>query len=332
MRWNKQWLGVMGLSILLGVGAVPDATSRQNDGLPAIEVLEPGETGRRIDEEGVFGNYFPALADHSGPHPAVLMLGGSEGGLGRGAHVMAVDLQRNGFSVFHLSYFGAPEQPGALERIPLEVFDKGLDWLKDRPGIDSQNIAVVGASKGAEAALLVATRRDDLRAVVAGMPSSVVWNGINWANGGASFLTSWTAEGEDLPTMPYSFWNPSEGIISVYRSVEDPAMAEQARKAAIPIEKANAEVMLICGDAETMWPACPMARMVAARSAERDGPSVTVLAYEDAGHFVFGPPVPSDHPFYPRLDAFGGTVEGNAAARADSWPRVVGFLQDAMAP
>lgn len=69
---------------------------------------------------------------------------------------------------------------------------------------------------------------------------------------------------------------------------------------------------------------------MASRSTERDGPPIKILAYEEAGHFVFGPPVSSSSPFYPRLGAFGGTVEGNAAARDDSWPKVIGFLKDAM--
>lgn len=81
-----------------------------------------------------------------------------------------------------------------------------------------------------------------------------------------------------------------------------------------------------------MWPACPMARQVAARSAARGGPPVSILAYANAGHLVFGPPVAPDDPFHRRLDALGGTVAGNAAARADSWPRVVRFLKAALGP
>ncbi|MFM7377128.1 MAG: acyl-CoA thioester hydrolase/BAAT C-terminal domain-containing protein [Erythrobacter sp.] len=98
---------------------------------------------------------------------------------------MALALQQEGFSVFHLAYFGAPGQTDTLERIPLELFDKGLDWLKARPEVVTGRVAVMGASKGAEAALLIASRRHDVAAVVAGMPTSVAWNGVNWANGGA---------------------------------------------------------------------------------------------------------------------------------------------------
>lgn len=154
---------------------------------------------------------------------------------------MALALQPEGFSVLQMAYFGAPGQPVALERIPLELFDKGLDWLKAQPDVDQRKIAALGASKGAEAALLVATRRPDLRAVVAGMPTSVVWKGINWASDGQSPYSSWTVADQEIPTMPYSLWNPAEGIISVYRSVEDPSLSEQADNAAIPIEQAQGD-------------------------------------------------------------------------------------------
>lgn len=329
MRWKNGAMLAAAMAALLGGAAVFRLLAPERYGLPAIEVLDPGTSGRRIDAAGLFGNYFPASGER--PHPAILLLGGSEGGLGGGAQHMALALQKQGFTVFHLAYFGAPGQSDALERIPLELFDRAIDWLKAQPGVDPERLAVVGASKGAEAALLLASRRPDLRAAVAGMPTSVAWNGVNWASGGQSPHSSWTVGGKDVPTMPFTEWNQSEGIISVYRSVEDPERGALLARAAIPIERSSAIIMLVCGEAETMWPACPMSRMVAARSRRRGGPPVTLLAYEDAGHLLFGPPIAPDHPFYQRLGSFGGSIAGNAEARADSWPKVLAFLKDALA-
>lgn len=330
MRWkNGLAIGAL-IAALIGGAALFRLAAPENYGLPEIEVLDPGATGVRVEEAGLFGNYFPAEGD--GPHAGVLLLGGSEGGLGRGAHHMALALQAEGFSVLQLAYFGAPGTRDSLERIPLEVFDRGLDWLGAQPGVDPQRLALLGASKGAEAVLLVATRRPDVRAAVAGMPTSVVWNGINWAEGGQSESSSWTANGAELPTMPFSSWSQAEGTISVYRSVEDPAQSAAAERAAIPIERARAATMLVCGEAETMWPACPMSRTLQARASARGGPPVQVLAYANAGHLVFGPPIPPDNAFYPRLAMLGGSVEGNANARTESWPLVLAFLRENTAP
>jgi dienelactone hydrolase len=326
MRW-KNGLAITAVVVaLMGSAALFRLAAPENYGLPQIEVRDPGPTGVRVDEPGLFGNYLPA--DGEGPHPAVLLLGGSEGGLGIGSLSTALALQQEGFSVFQLAYFGAPGTPDTLERIALEQFDRGLDWLARQPGVAPDRLALVGASKGAEAVLLIATRRPDVRAVVAGMPSSVAWPGLNWAEGGQSRHSSWTIAGQELPTMPFSAWNQAEGVISVYRSIEDSTLSHEAMSAAIRIEQARAATLMVCGEAETMWPACPMARAVQARARERGGPAVSVLAYQDAGHLVFGPPLRQDNLFYERLAMLGGTVEGNAAARADSWPRVVAFLKN----
>lgn len=330
MRSARSVLPVIGIATLLAGAALFQQTAPDRYGLPEIEVLEPGPTGQRIDQDVLFGNFYPAAgnagARQDSPRPAVLLLGGSEGGLGGSAKQMALSLQEEGFTVLHLAYFGAPEQPDSLERIPLELFDRALEWLKVQPGVDPERLAIVGASKGAEAALLVASRRSDLSTVVAGMPTSVAWNGINWASNGQSPYSSWTVSGEEVPTMPFSDWNAPDGIISVYRTIQDPAQHASADRAAIPIERASAGIMLVCGEAESMWPACPMSRMIAERSAERSGPPITILPYQDAGHFVFGPPMATGDAFYDRLDTFGGSVEGNAIARADSWPKVLAFL------
>lgn len=327
MKWKNAVVVSAALAALLGGAALFRGLAPERYGLPEIEVIDPGPAGQQIAREGVFGNYYPAPGP--GPHPAVLLLGGSEGGLGRATHHTALALRKEGFAVFQLAYFGAPGQPDALEAVPLELFDRGLDWLKAQPGIDPSRLAVMGASKGAEAALLVASRRPDVAAVVAGTPSSVVWNGVDWASGGQSKRASWSAGGRELATMPFGDWDQADGIISVYRPVEDPARQAEVARAAIPIERTRARVLLVCGEAETMWPACPMSRQVAARAAARSGPPVTVLAYKDAGHFVFGPPIPRGNPFYPRLGEYGGSADGNAAARADSWPKVIAFLKEA---
>ena len=58
--------------------------------IPAVEVVEPGATGRRIGEDGLLANYYPGRGQ--GRRPAILMLGRSEGGLTEGARRNALTL------------------------------------------------------------------------------------------------------------------------------------------------------------------------------------------------------------------------------------------------
>ncbi len=283
--------------------------------IPDLVLAAPGETGKRIDEAGVFANYFPAQAPRG---PGVLLLGGSEGGIGNDVTRRAIDLQSKGFSVLSPSYFRAPGQPSSLERIALETFDRALTWLGQQPEVDPMRMAVVGHSKGAEAALLVGLRHAELQAVVAGAPSSVVWDGIDWSNP-INPDSSWTSGGKPLSSLPYGLFRPWRRVGRVYE--DGLKKLHRHRDAEIPIERAAAPVLLVCGEADTLWPACPMARRLRSRAA-----NVTVLAYERAGHSAFGPRLRDGHPDLSDRWS-GGTAAANNQARAQSWPLVIDFLR-----
>ncbi len=284
--------------------------------IPPVEMVDPAPVGRRVNDAGVLGNYYPAPG---GAHPGVLLLGGSEGALGTSTTRIAKALRAEGFSVLHVAYFRAPGQSPRLALIPLETFDRALAWLSKQPGVDPSRLAVVGGSKGAEAALLVATRHPELRAVVAGMPSSVVWPGVDW-EAGIVTDSSWSSGGRPLPALPYGGPSFSGGRRGIYdRGL---ATLPEHPAARIPIETSPAAVLLVCGEADSLWPSCPMARQLKSSAPAR----VSILAYADAGHAVFGPPMATNDPRYARMAGFGGSNEGNAAARRDGWPKVLAFL------
>jgi uncharacterized protein len=322
-RKTKVGLGIFALLLAVGLGLW-----LWKPWMPAIQLVDPGPSGQRVVEAGLLGNYHPAAG--AGARPGILLLGGSEGGLGPGGAAQARALQAAGYSVLHLSYFRGPGQSRVLGNTPLETFDRALAWLARQPGVDASRLAVVGSSKGAEAALLIATRRPQLKAVVAGMPSSVVWPGVDWEYGfGSGDGSSWSAGGRPLAYLPYGDFNYRTGIRSRY----DSGLAQLARHpgAVIPIERARTPVLLICGEADALWPSCPMSRQVAARASKLGGPQVKVLAYRDAGHAVFGTPVAKDDPRRGRLGSMGGSPNGNAAARDDAWPKVIAFLKQSTA-
>jgi hypothetical protein len=303
------------LRVLLGAAALIAAAPAlsQHFQPPPVVAVDPGPGGRRVTDDGLIANYYPAAKPGAG---AILLLGGSEGGIGAGLDRQARDFAAHGFAVMELGYFGLPGLPLHLDRVPLEYFDRALGWLARQPGIDRDRLAVIGASKGAEAALLVASRHPELGAVVVGMPSAVAWPGLDFSGGPVG--SSWSVGGKPLPDLAYG--EGARSIFDAYRSgLETLAQHPEAR---IPVERITAPILLVCGRDDSLWPSCPMAELV-----KQTAPRATVLAYDHAGHALFGPPLAAGNPALPSLASLGGTPQGNNAARADGWPRVLAFLQ-----
>jgi dienelactone hydrolase len=122
--------------------------------------------------------------------------------------MLASLLASRGYPTLDLAYFGAPDLPSRLERIPIEYFEKALRWLAARPEVDPQRVFVLGRSRGAELALLLGTMFPSLvYGVAAYSPSSVV----NPAPDGTT--AAWTYEGRAVPPfgpMSSGMRNPPE--------------------------------------------------------------------------------------------------------------------------
>jgi uncharacterized protein len=291
---------------------------------PPIELVEPGPGGTAIRQPGLVGNFY--VGDGDRRHPAILLLGGSEGGLGAAVDGQARLLSREGFAVLALAYYRLPGQPERFQQIPLETFAAALDWLKAQSAVDPKHLAIMGTSKGAEGALLVASRRPDLSATVASVPSQVAWQGFDWSFAPVK-TSSWGEDGKPVPYLPITTvgWNGDIYGLSLADAAKHP-------EAAIPVERIAGPVLLLCGEEDRLWPSCPMARALKARREKTSSLLQTVLlAYRDAGHFGVGPPLPAGQEVPAIITMFGGTKEGNLAARADGWPRTIAFLKQALA-
>jgi hypothetical protein len=78
-------------------------------------------------------------------------------------------LARTGAAAMSIRWFGGPGQPPGICEVPLQTFTAALDELARFSG----HLVVIGLSKGAEAALLVASRDRRVGAVAGLSPSSV---------------------------------------------------------------------------------------------------------------------------------------------------------------
>lgn len=248
-----------------------------------------------ITRDGLLGRFTAVPDQASGP--AVLLLGGSEGGLGGG--LVSAVLASHGYPTLELAYFRAPGLPQQLVEIPLEYFRTALEWLGRQPGVDPGRIVILGRSRGAEAALLVgATYPESAAGVIAYAPSSVVIRSPNGRD------APWTLKGKPVPfTAEYGTPTPSN------------------RAAIIPVEKIRGPVLLVAGVQDLLWPSWSYAEAILERRAKSGAATVQLTGY-NAGHAITAvmPNLP--------VGSIGGTRAGDAALRARAWPRVLRLLEE----
>ena len=238
----------------------------------------------------------------SGRRPAVLMIGGSEGGYA--ALPGAAALADAGFPALSMAYFGEPGLPRTLSRIPLEYFAKALRWLARQPGVDPSRIAVLGASRGSEAAQLLGVHYPSLvHAVIALTPADAAHPSYPSGTGPA-----WTLHGRALPYTPELGPAPSDVPAAVF-----------------PDQLIHDPVFLDCGGEDQVGTSCPNAMAIMSRlNAHHDPWWHHLYDYPAAGHLVnaFVPYWPSAG--IPDEDP---DVAADEAARIAQWPHLLSFLQ-----
>jgi dienelactone hydrolase len=315
-------------------------TAERDDGTPPIfhsitRVFHgPAVVSRDVKVNGLVGRMFEP--EEPGPHRAVLVVGGSNGGLGW-SQEMAALLASRGYAALALAYFAAEGLPPTLDRIPLEYFGTALEWMSAQPGVAAKHLAVMGVSRGGELALLLGAKFSRIRAVVAYVPSGIVWPAYPPSGHGA-----WTLNGKEIPyadTLSYDPWRRSSAGIKPSKfdcylvPLED---ADYAASTSIPVERINGPVLMISGVDDQLWPSTELAEFAVRRFRQKGFPyRVEHLKYADAGHSIGWPNGPttmlkSKHPVSGEEMDMGGTPEGTARARQDSWPRTLAFLQHAL--
>jgi dienelactone hydrolase len=261
----------------------------------------------------------------AGASTGVLVLAGSSGRIDSNRARL---LARHGALALALRWFGGPGQPPGICEIPLETFTIAVDWLRQR---GCHHIGVVGLSKGAEAALLVAIRDPRVDAVVAISPSAVVWANVGPGLDGVTYpyRSSWRWDGQPLPFVPYDErWEPPAGEQPTpYRSLYEAslrAFPTAVSAAAIPIEEARANILLVAGGDDALWPSLDFAETLAARRRAAVRP-MEVATHPAAGH---RPIFPGEAPSTPSSrTAYGGSPEADVELGRAAWPGVLTCLR-----
>jgi dienelactone hydrolase len=285
---------------------------------------------REAHLSGVF--YRPASIE---PTPAVIVLGGSSGGLAWSSQVAAL-LARRGFAALALAYFDFDELPSQFVEIPLEYFVGGFEWLLEQPGVRPDALGVVGISRGAELALTLGSRLPYVRSVVAYCPSSVIWNGLYRDR--PADRPAWTANGRSIP-----FFSLMTSALSAVRDRvfrESPVSLTPLFDAAldgqlpadvfIPVEQTNGPILLVSGDDDRLWPASFMGRQIMNRLAAHEHPFRSRhMHYPNAGHLMRPPGTPTS--ILGGKFALGGKPPDQASANRAAWLETVAFLRESLA-
>lgn len=273
--------------------------------------------------------------------PVVVILHGADGNDEAGTRFGPI-LARLGYAAVGLPYYSPnwgdygppakfPDLPGSFIDIRVDQLAELREALRSMAGVDVERFGLFGASKGAEFALIAASRYSWIDAVVAYAPTDVVWEGWGLETVEAEGTrSSFSFGGEPLAFMPYRGFvegllaGPEADLRAIHANgrIDHPDREAAAR---IPVEAYAGPLMLIAGGRDAQWDAAAAAEAIVA-TRQAAGLRTEALIYPEAGHDLVGDGGAREVP------RAGGTPQANAAARQDAWPKVVAFLQEALNP
>ena len=275
--------------------------------------------------------------------PAVIVLPGSDGGI---PELIAEQIATRGYTTLALGYFGLEGLPPLLENIPLEYFKKPIEWMRKQ--CKKKSLVILGYSRGAELALLLATIYPDLIDGLIGVsPSSLVVGGFPHPN-----IPAWLLNNQ--PVAPYL-----QGIMNSNDDLEESRELELACKAVIAfhentesdpydvvdlfdlrnesdeeaaseiaVEKMKCPLLLLSGEEDKIWPSYKYGKWILERLDEQNSTIKRQhICFPKAGHGLLAPYKGSIyHPIGKFWCRLGGTPEGNALASKKSWEAIFQFL------
>lgn len=269
-----------------------------------------------IVEEGLV-NGFHFIPEEVTTEGVIVTFGGSEGSSN---YDLARTLAEEGYEVYSLFFFGVGDLPDELIEVPLELFEEFLAYHSEN-SLTEGPITVLGASKGAELALNLASRYNEIDHVVLYTPAAYSFFSLDQANSNQS---SWTYEGQSVPYLSSTdgnWWETVKMIggfifyypvryTPVYDAVIDGTTEADLEEARIKVENFEGESLIFAGGNDLMWPAHTMSDVIDEHTDQSE-----IHLYPEAGHLFtmdryMGTPG--------ALIAFGGNEEANNEANERS--------------
>ncbi|WP_436908134.1 acyl-CoA thioester hydrolase/BAAT C-terminal domain-containing protein [Halosimplex marinum] len=288
-----------------------------------LQLHDPDIAVETIETDELVGILYEPAGE--GPHPGVLALHGSGGNpISRRPALLAT----RGYATLSVKYFGEGEPiPDRHDSVPLEYFERAQSWLRAREGVRDAPVGVLGASRGGELALLLGARFDWVGAVV-----SYVGSGVGWEGGSEDPPNpAWTHGGDPVPylTLEGEAEYTDEGYYHIRPAFErglEAASESEIEKATFAVEETDAPVLAISGGDDQLWPARLSERAADRLRAADFDHAFEHRSYENAGHLVTAPYIPTAGRRVVNSQLTGGSPPAYARANADSWPAVLEYL------
>lgn len=297
----------------------------------ADSILFDGVRPKLLNQNGFQASYFvkPELESKK----AIVLIGGGQWG-----DYWAQEFAHNGMVGLSLTYVGREGLPRLPEAIDLAYFEKAMTWLADQKEVNKDKIVLMGASRNAELALVIAATFPDLvSGVIAYSPSSVSWSNTVLPYNSDEIKPSWTYKGNDIPYVPMEkiTGNETDKIEMVEYWNKGLANDEFVNHATIRTEKINGPILLFSGVDDKVWPSSVMADSIEENLKENNFKfSIQNIKYENAGHLISGKPdeISSDRTAIMNIKGkdyeyeFGGTDEGDFKAKKDAKIKLMEYL------
>jgi pimeloyl-ACP methyl ester carboxylesterase len=198
--------------------------------------------------------------------PLLVGLGGGEGGNAWASDRWKPQRERfldQGYALLALGYFGTPNSPQQLDRISLDGVHAAIRNATRDPRVDARCIALIGGSRGAELALLLASQYPDIKAVVAIVPGSAVFPALT----DAMTTPGFSLRDQPLPFVPMTWGATPDLLVGNLRGAFETIMQDEAAMAlaAIPVEQINGPVYFVSAAADELWPSREMAHAMMQR-------------------------------------------------------------------
>lgn len=227
---------------------------------------------------------------------AVIVIMGGEKSILPGIKI-AETFADNGITALSVSLFGADGLPNSPDRVPVEMFGKAINFLRNEKHID--DISIYGMSMGTVFAVLAAEIYGGIKNLILCSPTHIAFEGTTSDKKQMTNHSIATYKGKDIPFAKTDFTfdkmskyprtaesnhKVTNMWIAFKKAYSD---KEQESKAYLHHEKTGARILLIAGTGDEAWQSDYSAKYIMEKlqncGYQND---YKMLIYENASHLI----------------------------------------------